>query len=65
MGFKKIQVKVKNKRGAGVDQILATFKENYESWMEGIKEMEEVDKQELIDAFDSALTGSGDAVTSD
>ena len=63
MGFKKIKAKVKHARGAGPDLILKTLKENFGNWQEALKELSEAEKTELIDKFDGAVEGSGDAIT--
>ena len=65
MGFKKIKAKVKHARGAGPDLILKTFQENYGDWETSIKELNQDEKDELVEKFDKAVPESGNAITGD
>ena len=65
MGFKKIKAKVKHARGAGPDLILKTLKENHADFMESLTSLDETEKNQLLDKFNAAGEGFGDAVFAD
>ena len=65
MGFKKIKAKVKKARGGGPDATVETLAENWDEWKASFGELNDDEKSELVDKFEDACTGAGDALAAD
>ena len=65
MGFKKIKAKVKKARGGGPDATGETLAENWDEWKASFAEMDEGEREALVEKFEDACTGSGDALGSE
>ena len=65
MGFKKIKARVKNCRGAGPEFILKQFEENFDQWEEQIKDLDDDEKAELEEKFNTVVDDLGTALVDD
>ena len=65
MQFKKVKVRVKTARGAGPDFILKQFEESYAEWEASVAEMNDEDKAQLEEKFNSVVDDLGSSLIDD
>ena len=65
MGFKKIKAKVKKARGGGPDMTIKTLAENWDEWKASIADLDDATKESIVEKFEDACTGAGDAICAD